>query len=171
MYLNKIWYIKAMAEQPPDAFANIVGVSSNQNIHGIVTFYTILGGVIVCTEVYNLPIGCNIYKSKVLGFHIHEGQVSSENQKELNLDTLGHHYNPCQCPHPYHAGDLPPLFSNNGYALMGFVTNRFTVKEIIGRTIVIHDSPDDFTTQPSGNSGKIIAIGEIERNTLCKTNG
>jgi Cu-Zn family superoxide dismutase len=54
---------------------------------------------------------------------------------------------------------------------MGFVTNRFTVKEIIGRTIVIHDSPDDFTTQPSGNSGKIIAIGEIERNTLCKTNG
>ncbi|MBR3879825.1 MAG: superoxide dismutase family protein [Clostridia bacterium] len=29
------------------------------------------------------------------------------------------------------------------------------------KTVVIRDSPDDFTTQPSGNAGKKIACGEI----------
>ena len=43
------------------------------------------------------------------------------------------------------------------------LTNRFAVKDIIGRTVVIHDKPDDFTTQPSGGSGVKIACGEIKR--------
>ena len=68
------------------------------------------------------------------------------------------------CEHPNHAGDLPPLFGNNGFALSLFLTNRFTVDEVIGRTIIIHDHPDDFTTQPSGNSGTKIACGVIRRN-------
>lgn len=29
--------------------------------------------------------------------------------------------------------------------------------------MVIHDMPDDFMTQPSGNSGKKIACGVIEK--------
>jgi len=56
---------------------------------------------------------------------------------------------------------LIPLFSNSGYAWSSFLTNRFTVDQIIGRTVIIHSDPDDFTTQPSGNSGKKIACGEI----------
>ena len=71
------------------------------------------------------------------------------------------HYNPKSCPHPYHAGDLPPLFSANGYAYSAVLTDRFTVDEIIGKTVVIHSSPDDFTTQPSGNAGRKIACGVI----------
>ena len=43
------------------------------------------------------------------------------------------------------------------------VTDRFTISDIIGRTVVIHKSPDDFTTQPSGNAGAKIACGEIKR--------
>lgn len=71
------------------------------------------------------------------------------------------HYNPNDCEHPHHAGDLPPLFGNDGFALLLFLTSRFSVDEIIGKTVIIHDQPDDFTTQPSGNSGTKIACGVI----------
>jgi Cu-Zn family superoxide dismutase len=35
------------------------------------------------------------------------------------------------------------------------------VDEVIGRGVIIHGSPDDFTTQPSGNAGEKIACGVI----------
>lgn len=73
------------------------------------------------------------------------------------------HYNPQNCPHPYHAGDLPPLIENNGYSYMSVFINKFTVKDIIGKVVIIHEMPDDFTTQPSGNSGTKIACGEIKK--------
>ncbi|NLF34637.1 MAG: superoxide dismutase family protein, partial [Clostridiales bacterium] len=46
---------------------------------------------------------------------------------------------------------------------MSVLTNRFTVREVIGRSVIVHDSVDDFTTQPSGNSGAMIACGRILR--------
>ncbi len=73
------------------------------------------------------------------------------------------HYNPCDCKHPHHAGDMPPLFENDGYAFNVFLTDRFEINEIIGRTVIIHSNPDDFTTQPSGDSGTKIACGVIKR--------
>ena len=77
--------------------------------------------------------------------------------------NTGNHYNPGNVPHPEHAGDLPPLLSNSGYAWMSFYTNRVDVEDIIGRSLVIHSMRDDFTTQPSGNSGDKIGCGVIER--------
>ena len=73
------------------------------------------------------------------------------------------HYNPGNCPHPFHAGDLPPLIENNGYSYMSVFLNKFNVKDIIGKVIIIHDMPDDFITQPSGNSGIKIACGKIKK--------
>jgi len=83
-------------------------------------------------------------------------------QNTESFPNSGTHYNPHRCQHPYHAGDMPPLFSADGYAFLSFVTNRFTAKEIRGRTIILHSQTDDFTTQPSGNSGTKIACGVIE---------
>ena len=40
---------------------------------------------------------------------------------------------------------------------------RFTVEEIVGKTVIIHSNADDFTTQPSGNSGEKIACGIIKK--------
>ena len=37
------------------------------------------------------------------------------------------------------------------------------IKDVIGKVIIIHDMPDDFTTQPSGNPGTKIACGEIKK--------
>ena len=82
------------------------------------------------------------------------------NAEDPFADALTH-YNPNDCEHPNHAGDLPPLFDNSGYSFQTVLTNRFTVKEIIGKTIIIHAMPDDFKTQPSGDSGMKIACGKI----------
>ena len=77
--------------------------------------------------------------------------------------NTGNHYNPGNVPHPEHAGDLLPLLSNNGYAWMTFYTSRINIEDIIGRSVVVHSMRDDFTTQPSGNSGDKIGCGVIER--------
>ncbi len=101
----------------------------------------------------------------VFGFHIHEGESCTGNKEDIyaNVKT---HYNPKDCLHPYHSGDMPPLFENNGVAFMIFITDRFTVEEMLGKTIIIHSNEDDFTTQPGGNTGEKIACGVIKRNAL-----
>ena len=45
--------------------------------------------------------------------------------------------------------------------MMSVVDDRFTLKEVIGKVMIIHAQPDDFHTQPSGNSGLMIACGKI----------
>lgn len=65
--------------------------------------------------------------------------------------------------HPNHKGDLPVLFSSEGDAFMVFCTNRFRVSDVIGRTVIVHLSPDDYTSQPAGNSGERIACGVIRK--------
>ena len=64
--------------------------------------------------------------------------------------------------HPRHAGDLPPVLSNDGTAWMEIYTGRFYPMDVVGRTIVLHEMPDDFKTQLSGDSGMKIACGEIK---------
>ncbi|MCB5484688.1 superoxide dismutase family protein, partial [Blautia faecis] len=52
---------------------------------------------------------------------------------------------------------MPPLFSEDGQAWMAVYIAKFTPEQIVGRSIIIHGNVDDFTTQPSGNSGPMIA--------------
>ena len=50
---------------------------------------------------------------------------------------------------------------NSGYGWLSFYDKRFTVKEIMGRSVVLHSGLDDFTSQPSGNPGVVIGCGVI----------
>ena len=145
----------------PHARARIFGSSKHPAIHGTVYFYQTKWGVLVAAEVSGLPAPVGRCTSGIFGFHIHSGSRCTGNTSDLFADTLSH-YDPENCPHPYHAGDLPPLFGNHGYAFQVFLTDRFSVREIINRTVVIHSEPDDFTSQPSGHSGEKIACGEIK---------
>lgn len=149
------------ANYKPNSAADISGGENYPGIRGRVIFRQQKNGVLVTADIYGLPTGETGCDSGVFGFHIHEGEDCGSNGQEPFSNTKGH-YNPGDCPHPYHAGDLPPLFENDGYAYMSFLTNRFTVTEIIGRTVVIHLKPDDFHSQPSGNSGEKIACGVIK---------
>lgn len=145
----------------PNSAADISGGENYPGIRGRVIFRQQKNGVLVTADIYGLPTGETGCDSGVFGFHIHEGEDCGSNGQEPFSNTKGH-YNPGDCPHPYHAGDLPPLFENDGYAYMSVLTNRFTATEIIGRTVVIHLKSDDFHTQPSGNSGEKIACGVIK---------
>lgn len=37
--------------------------------------------------------------------------------------------------------------------------DRFNVSDIIGRTVIIHNMAEDFTSQPSGNAEKKSLVG------------
>lgn len=144
----------------PAAWANLRGSEAYPNLRGSVRFYESGQGVLVITEVTGLPTARNLCESPIFAIHIHKGSSCSGNERDPFAD-VGMHYNPLHCPHPYHAGDMPPLFSANGYAFGAFVTDRFTIRDIVGRSVILHGSPDDFTTQPSGNAGEKIACEEI----------
>lgn len=145
----------------PVAWADISGSLEYPDINGVISFYQLDKGVLAVTEVFGLPAPVASCAYPVFGFHIHEGGSCSGTPTDAFKDTLGH-YNPQNCAHPYHAGDMPPLFGNHGYAFSVFFTDRFKAEEIIDRTVVIHEKPDDFTSQPAGNSGKKIACGVIK---------
>ena len=144
-----------MSKHEPAAVAHVRGSEAHPDIRGCVRFRQMGGGVLVTAEIRGLP-GDNGF----FAFHIHSG---SGGTGEGPFACVGGHYDPAGRPHPDHAGDLPPLFGNRGYAYLSVFTDRFTVDEVLGLAVVIHAKPDDFTTQPSGNSGERIACGEIRR--------
>lgn len=145
----------------PTAVAYIKGSSSYPDLNGTVGFYQTDYGVLVEAELFNLPVTEGICRKDVFAFHIHKG-ASCRGNAEDEFADVGTHYNPNGCFHPYHAGDMPPLFAAGKRCFLSFLTDRFTINEIIGKTVIIHSGPDDFTTQPSGNAGEKIACGEIE---------
>ena len=139
----------------PAACANISGNAENPSLTGTALFYPAFDGTLIAVEVYQLPVNENDENS-FYGMHIHEtGDCTPP------FEETGNHYNPSDMPHPLHAGDLPPLLGNQGYAFSIFFTSRFQVQDILNRSLIIHSAPDDFTTQPSGNSGTKIGCGII----------
>ncbi len=140
----------------PAAFAMITGGINFPDIYGETKFYNVPNGVLVVTVLENLPRNPQGF----YGFHLHNGDSCTGNAQD-NFANAGTHYNPEGTTHPSHAGDFPPIISRNGSAYLAFVTDRFTIPEIIGKTVIIHSMPDDFTTDPAGNSGEKIACGVI----------
>ncbi len=159
---NCMNYFLTLLRQTPDAEAEINGSKKHCSIRGTVKFYCTKCGTLVAAEITGLPHGTNDCTGSFLGFHIHNGKYCSGNAKDPFADA-GTHYNPTNSEHPCHAGDLPVLLNSGGYALSVFLTDRFTVSEVISKTVIIHSAPDDFTTQPSGNSGNKIACGIIRK--------
>ena len=146
----------------PDAHAILNGSPKKcPALRGTVRFYQTPRGVLVAAEVTGLPRPQNRCAGTVHAFHIHSGQSCTGNGSDPFADAQGH-FNLCGCPHPVHAGDMPPLFANDGCAFQVFLTNRFTVRDILNRTVIIHSGADDFTTQPAGNAGAKIACGCIQ---------
>lgn len=160
MYENSYMKFSSVLRQHPHAVARVAGSEDYSSIRGEVRFYQMQHGVLVVAEIMGLPAPEGKCGSPVFGFHIHAGNECAGNNDDPFADAMTH-YNPGDCPHPYHAGDLPPLFGNKGYAFMAVLTDRFSLHEILGKTVIIHSHPDDFTTQPAGNSGMKIACGKI----------
>lgn len=146
-----------MQQKPilPNAIAVIRGSDAYPNLYGQVRFYRQRHYVLVETDIRGLPDT----KTGFFGFHIHTGDSCSG----ADFADTGIHYNPTAAPHPSHAGDLPTLMYCRGRAYLAAATDRFDIEDIIGRTVVIHNMPDDFNSQPAGNAGAKIACGVIQR--------
>lgn len=153
----------------PYAVATLLGTAPNEGVEGTVHLFEALGGTRLLVQVRGLPKTIyNKGKKEPAGpfyaFHIHEGNNCDSPPAAAEPFPLSKgHFNPTGKPHPLHAGDLPPLLSDNGYAWMSVYTPRFTPQQVVGRTVIIHQNPDDFRTQPSGNAGLKIACGVIEK--------
>lgn len=147
------------------AFAEVRGGNLAPNLRGKVYFTEVPDGTIVFVEVtglpYYQPARGNNPPIGPHGFHIHENGSCMLGDPNDPFQAAGGHWNPDNQPHGHHAGDFPVLFSNDGVARMRFFTNRFLPGDVIGRTVMIHENPDDYRSQPSGNSGKRIACGVI----------
>ena len=141
----------------PAAIAHVSGGESYPELRGTVRFFPRCQGTLVVADIRGLPNS----ETSFFAFHIHE----SGDCQGSGFPNTGGHYDPEEKVHPLHAGDLPPLLSDNGRAYSQVLTSRFRVRDIIDKTVVIHAGPDDFTTQPSGNAGKKIACGVIHRTT------
>lgn len=148
------------------AIAYIKGGPLAPNIYGVVSFQDVPGGTMVSANITGLPP----YRPAVgnqdpigpHGFHIHENGSCEIGDPSDPFQAAGGHWNPHNEPHGNHAGDFPVLFSNNGAASMQFFTNEFKVYEVLGKTIIIHQNPDDYRTQPAGDAGKRLACGLIQ---------
>lgn len=160
------YYHWPYGERPRAAVAYLKGGTLAPQIRGAVYFTPVPGGVWVHVRVHGLPP----YKPAQdgqppvgpHGFHLHEVGNCHVGDPEDPFQGAGGHWNPHHQPHGNHAGDFPVLFSHDGYAEMGFFTNKFSIEEIIGKAVVIHENPDDYRTQPAGNSGKRLACGVIQ---------
>ncbi len=104
------------------------------------------------------------------GIHIHEkGSISPD------FEAAGEHHNPSNAQHGFdnpegpHEGDLENIFVNDdGSASYTTTDDRITLSggqnsilDSDGSALVIHESADDYQTDPSGNSGDRIAAGII----------
>lgn len=90
------------------AKAVIKGGKEYPNIDGIIYFREVKNGVMLTAKIKGLPSSLVSCKGRFFGLHIHSGSSCTGNNEDEFADA-GTHYNPGNCPHPYHAGDLPPI--------------------------------------------------------------
>jgi Cu-Zn family superoxide dismutase len=103
------------------------------------------------------------------GFHIHEkGDCSAP-----DASSAGAHFNPTSAEHgnpeseTHHTGDMMNAKSDDkGVAQVDTSASGATLHsgqptDVLGKAVVLHEKADDYTSQPSGNSGSRIACGVI----------
>ena len=102
------------------------------------------------------------------GFHVHEAGDCSA----ADASSAKGHFNPAAKPHghhggtEHHAGDMPNLVADSaGRAMLSVELDMPGLTPgpggILQRSVVIHADPDDYKSQPAGNSGKRVACGVI----------
>ncbi|MGB8376422.1 MAG: superoxide dismutase family protein [Salegentibacter sp.] len=139
---------------------------SGSDASGTVTFTEENGEVTMEADVSGLKEGKH-------GIHIHEkGDCSADDGS-----SAGGHWNPTDEQHGkwgdsegYHKGDIGNIeVDADGNGHLSMTTDEWCIgcddanKNIVGKSIIVHEGADDFKSQPSGASGKRVACGTIEQ--------
>jgi Cu-Zn family superoxide dismutase len=145
------------------AMANMAPASASL-VSGRLLIDAIDGGVRIHGELGGLG------RNGVHAIHVHErGDCSA-----ADASTAGGHFNPDGVAHgragmpPHHLGDMDNLHANpQGVAKVDLHLHDVTLgsgaaNDILGRAIIVHANPDDYTSQPTGNAGARVACGVID---------
>lgn len=139
--------------------------NNNSNLAGEVVFTEEDGEVSMTALITGLQEGEH-------AIHIHEkGDCSMEDGS-----SAGGHWNPTDEDHGkwgdaegYHKGDIGNFTTDaNGNGTITMSTDEWCIgcgdedKDILGKSIIVHDGVDDFTSQPAGNAGTRVGCGVIE---------
>ena len=136
-----------MDEESVYAVSNITGDILAPNLKGIAYFRPYKDGTMVEVEVSNLP---GIKNYGIFNIEIHNGKNCGISESGT-FGSITSVYNPTNKVFPFQVGDMPPLFSNNGYAYMRFYTTRFKYYEVENKLVVIN------------SNGRKIGCGIIEK--------
>lgn len=137
---------------------------SDSNVRGNVVFSEEKGIVTMVAVLSGLIPGEH-------AIHIHEKADCSA----PDGTSAGGHWNPTKEQHGkwgdekgYHKGDIGNFTANEkGQGTITHITNEWCIgcgdpnKDIIGKSIIVHEDPDDFVTQPTGNAGGRVSCGGI----------
>jgi Cu-Zn family superoxide dismutase len=144
----------------PQGGAPMPLVNASAQSIGTVRAWQTAGGVSFRISATGLPHGLH-------GLHVHAvGRCDPP-----DFTSAGAHWNPAGKQHGMnnpagpHAGDLPNVEVAANGVLNATVTlagaSMATLLDADGAALVIHASPDDYKTDPSGNSGARIACAVI----------
>jgi Cu-Zn family superoxide dismutase len=140
----------------------VVHSASAAECKGVVRFMQVREGVKVVADLEGLA------PNSIHGFHIHEfGDCSAP-----DATSAGSHYDAAGTKHHgkpedavRHAGDMGNIRADStGKVHYEMVLNGVTIAgpdaPILGRSVIVHANPDDFS-QPVGNAGGRIGCGVI----------
>ena len=141
----------------------IIEAKSDSGISGSVTFSEKNGMVNMTANIMGLSAGNH-------AIHIH----AIGNCSAADGTSAGGHWNPTNVDHgkwgqhPFHIGDIGNFVADAaGNGTITRETDLWCIgcddetKNIVGKAIIIHGGPDDFTSQPAGAAGPRIGCGEI----------
>lgn len=140
---------------PPVSLVNTAGQAI-----GAVTASQTSGGVTLAISASALPHGLH-------GVHVHAvGRCDPP-----SFETALPHWNPAGRQHGFnnpqgsHAGDLPNITASSGgvarETLVLSGASLATLADADGSALIIHASADDYSTDPSGDSGSRIACAVL----------
>jgi Cu-Zn family superoxide dismutase len=147
------------AEPEADAVA-VLYPTKDSAVQGHVIFVKKNQGLRVYARLEGLAPGLH-------GFHIHEfGDCRAS-----DASSAGGHFNPTQQMHgsparqDSHKGDLGNIEADASGQGRLDLTSEFLSLEgrdsIIGKSVIVHEHPDDLKTQPAGGAGARLACGVI----------
>lgn len=142
-----------------------IDAKSGSSVSGTATFSydESKGSVALDLQLQGAPPGTH-------ALHIHEvGDCSAEDGS-----SAGSHWNPTHEDHgkwgqaPFHLGDIGNIeVDAEGKGSVSMSTDMWEIgtgspKDILGKSVILHEKPDDFMTQPTGAAGGRIGCGVIE---------
>ncbi len=143
----------------------MIGSASGSNVAGMATFTEENGTVSLVLELKGVtPPGSH-------AVHLHEfGDCNAP-----DASSAGSHWNPTKQQHghwgkdAFHLGDIGNIeIAADGTGKLTMSTDAWSVggsdttKNIIGKSIIVHEKSDDFMTQPTGAAGGRIGCGVVQ---------